>query len=60
MEEFNYNGHKYTVVPIEGNSNEYYIIRDDRNTRNACRLQSLFKNPCSFLHFSLPGLDKCA
>ena len=33
MEEFNYNGHKYTVVTIEGNSNEYYIIRDDRNTR---------------------------
>ena len=29
--EFNHNGHKYNVVPVE-NSDEFVIIRDNRRT----------------------------
>lgn len=33
MKEFNHNGHQYKVMPVEGNSEEFVIIRDGRSTR---------------------------
>ena len=37
MRDFEHNGHRYTVVPVEGNSEEWIIIKDDRNTRRVSK-----------------------
>lgn len=36
VREFNYRGHDFNVVPIEGNAEEFIIIRDGRQT---CRVK---------------------
>lgn len=36
VREFNYKGHHYKVVPIEG-SNDFTIIRDGRMPRRVCK-----------------------
>lgn len=36
MKEFYYKGHHFKVVPIEG-GNDFYIVRDGRNTRKVSK-----------------------
>ena len=35
--EFEYKGHLYKVTPIEGNNEEFVIIRDGKQTRRISR-----------------------